>query len=99
MKVINFGSLNLDYVYQVKTLVQPGETISCDTMTRFPGGKGANQSVALARAGIPVWHAGMLGANDEWMRNLLAENGVDIRFVRLSETGRAACYHQVDARA
>ena len=99
MKVINFGSLNLDYVYQVKTLVQPGETISCDTMTRFPGGKGANQSVALARAGIPVWHAGMLGANDEWMRNLLAENGVDIRFVRLSETwpsGHAII--QVDAR-
>ncbi|HPY90641.1 MAG TPA: ribokinase [Lentisphaeria bacterium] len=99
MKVINFGSLNLDYVYQVKTLAQPGETVPCDAMTRFPGGKGANQSVALARAGIQVWHAGMLGAGDEWMRSLLQEASIDIRFVRLSETwpsGHAII--QVDAR-
>ncbi len=99
MKVINFGSLNLDYVYQVKTIAQPGETVPCDTMTRFPGGKGANQSVALARAGISVWHAGLLGADGEWMRRLLGDAGIDIRFVQISETwpsGHAII--QVDAR-
>ena len=99
MKVINFGSLNLDYVYQVKTIAQPGETVPCDTMTRFPGGKGANQSVALARAGIPVWHAGLLGADGEWMRRLLGEAGIDTRFVQISEVWQSGhAIIQVDAR-
>lgn len=51
MKALNFGSLNLDYVYEVDHFVQPGETLSALRQTVNPGGKGLNQSIALARAG------------------------------------------------
>ena len=61
MKILNVGSLNVDHVYSVPHIVRPGETIAGEGYRRFPGGKGANQSVALARAGAAVWHAGMVG--------------------------------------
>ena len=48
MKALNFGSLNLDYVYQVDHFVRPGETLDALHQTVNPGGKGLNQSVALA---------------------------------------------------
>ena len=51
MKVLNFGSLNLDYVYRVTHFVQPGETLSAVSQTVNPGGKGLNQSIAVTRAG------------------------------------------------
>lgn len=51
MKVLNIGSLNLDYVYQVEHFVQPGETLSAVSQQVNCGGKGLNQSVALAKAG------------------------------------------------
>lgn len=54
MKVLNYGSLNLDYVYQVEHFVQPGETLSAMSQRINPGGKGLNQSVALSRAGAEV---------------------------------------------
>ena len=54
MKVLNFGSLNLDYVYQVESILIPGETQASKSRQIFCGGKGLNQSIALAKAGIPV---------------------------------------------
>ena len=51
MAVINFGSINIDHVYQVDHFVQPGETISSNNYQVLLGGKGANQSIALAKAG------------------------------------------------
>lgn len=45
MKVLNIGSMNLDYVYRVDHIVQPGETISSQGMNIFLGGKGINQSI------------------------------------------------------
>ena len=51
MKIINFGSLNIDHVYQVEHFVQPGETITSMGYQMHSGGKGLNQSIALARAG------------------------------------------------
>ena len=51
MKVLNFGSLNIDYTYQVEHIVNPKETISSLGLEVFPGGKGLNQSIALAKAG------------------------------------------------
>lgn len=51
MKICNFGSLNLDRVYTVSHMAQPGETLASSTMEEFCGGKGLNQSLALARAG------------------------------------------------
>lgn len=78
MKVLNFGSLNLDYVYAVDHFVKPGETISSLSRAVKHGGKGLNQSVALARAGADVSHAGCVGKGGESLRDALAENGVDV---------------------
>ena len=82
MKVLNFGSLNLDYVYQVDHFVGPGETLSAGSRTVKPGGKGLNQSIALARAGVPVSHAGCIGTGGELLRGILRENGVDTELLR-----------------
>ena len=85
MKVLNFGSLNLDYVYDVEHFVQPGETL--DTLSRSVkcGGKGLNQSVALARAGAEVCHAGCIGEGGEPLKALLEKNGVDTLSLRKVE--------------
>ena len=77
MKVINFGSLNIDFVYHVHDFVRPGETISATSTAKFPGGKGLNQSVALARAGVKTLHAGMVGEDGKLLIVTLCVNGVD----------------------
>ena len=78
MRVLNFGSLNLDYVYAVDHFVQPGETISSLSRSESIGGKGLNQSIALARAGADVVHAGCIGTGGESLRDALQKNGVDV---------------------
>lgn len=82
MKILNFGSLNLDLVYQMPHFVRAGETLSSTGFHRGVGGKGLNQSVALARAGAEVYHAGLVGEDGAMLRDFLRENGVDVRFVR-----------------
>ena len=82
MRVLNFGSLNLDYVYQVEHFVQPGETLSAVSQTVNAGGKGLNQSIALAKAGAEVCHAGCIGTGGELLRSILDENGVDTKYLR-----------------
>ena len=76
MKILNFGSLNLDNVYQVPHFLQAGETMAALSEAVHPGGKGLNQSLALARAGADVYHAGVVGNGSELLTNLLKENGV-----------------------
>lgn len=82
MKVLNFGSLNLDYVYQVESILIPGETQASRDRQTFCGGKGLNQSIALAKAGIPVYHAGMIGDGGEMLLETCRENGVNTEFIR-----------------
>ncbi len=92
MKVINFGSINKDYVYQVDNFVRPGETKSSKSFTNFIGGKGNNQSVALARAGCEVIHAGLIGADGGRIVVKMQENGINtdlISFVEDEPTGHA----------
>ena len=87
MKILNFGSLNLDYVYRVPHFVRGGETLASRSMEVFPGGKGLNQSVAFSRAGAEVYHAGSVGCEGGMLLEVLREAGVDTRFVRtLSDT-------------
>jgi len=64
VKVLNFGSLNIDYVYNVDHFVRPGETLHSNSLEVFCGGKGLNQSVALSRAGADTYHAGSVGKVD-----------------------------------
>ena len=71
MKILNFGSLNIDKVYKVPHFVRPGETISSDSFTCFPGGKGLNQSIAIARAGGKVFHAGTIGRDGGFLKEIL----------------------------
>jgi len=73
--VYNFGSINIDYVYRVKRFVQPGETLASESLETVLGGKGANQSVALARAGAPVVHIGRVSQSDQWAIEAL-ENAI-----------------------
>ena len=82
MRVLNFGSLNLDYVYQVEHFVQPGETLSVVSQSVNAGGKGLNQSVALAKAGAEVCHAGCIGTGGDLLLDLLNENGVGTEYLR-----------------
>ena len=67
MKALNYGSLNIDFVYNVEHFVRSGETISSQNMAIFAGGKGLNQSVALAKSGIDTWHAGCIGEDGDYL--------------------------------
>ena len=64
MKILNFGSINKDFVYLVENFVQSGQTISSKKYEVFLGGKGLNQSVALAHSGANIYHAGCINKND-----------------------------------
>lgn len=81
MKALNFGSLNLDYVYQVSHFVQPGETLSALSQIVNPGGKGLNQSVALAKAGAETYHAGCIGQGGLTLYQTLQKNGVNTEYL------------------
>ena len=85
MRVLNFGSLNIDYVYNVDHIVKKGETISSDTLNVFCGGKGLNQSIALSKAGAEVYHAGVIGEDGAFLEEILRASGVHTRFVQKSE--------------
>ena len=53
MNILNFGSLNIDYVYRVDTFLEAGETKLSKDLNLFCGGKGLNQSIAMARQATP----------------------------------------------
>ncbi|MEL7211236.1 MAG: ribokinase [Pseudomonadota bacterium] len=81
MTIYNLGSINVDLVYQVPHLPQPGETLAADSVTEGLGGKGANMSVAAARAAARVCHIGAVGKDRTWPRDRLLEYGVDTRHI------------------
>lgn len=83
MRVLNFGSLNIDYVYSVEHIVREGETISSLELNTYGGGKGLNQSIALSRAGISVYHAGAIGEDGRFLLELLHDAGVNTKYVRI----------------
>lgn len=97
-KIINFGSLNIDHVYQVPHFVKPGETLSGTDYKCYCGGKGGNQSVALARAGLKVYHAGCIGGDGKMLRDNLAENGVHVDYIKTVEQTSGHAIIQVNAQ-
>ena len=86
MAVINFGSINVDHVYQVDHFVQPGETLASNNYTRLLGGKGANQSIALARAGSDVWHVGKINEEDAGFKQTMIRENINCKYVSCTET-------------
>ena len=95
MNVVNFGSLNLDHVYAVDHFCRAGETIHTAGYTQNAGGKGLNQSIAVARSGQALCHAGMLGAGGEPLAQLLEGCGVDLRYLGRPETPQGHAIIQV----
>ncbi|MBQ4086747.1 MAG: helix-turn-helix domain-containing protein [Clostridia bacterium] len=87
MKILNFGSCNIDYVYSMDHIVAVGETQMTYKMEIFPGGKGLNQSIAAARAGVETYHAGCVGADGGMLLDILKESGVNV-----------SCLQKVDAK-
>lgn len=81
MRILNFGSLNIDRVYQVEHFVRAGETILSGEYVSNIGGKGLNQSIALARAGAHVIHAGAIGPDGMDLKTALEADGVDTGYI------------------
>ncbi len=91
MDTLCFGSINIDHQYTIEHFVRPGETLACQNYQISAGGKGLNQSIALARAGAEVLHAGSISEQDGWLLDLLAEDTIDTRHIAScqSPTGHA----------
>ena len=96
MKIINYGSINLDHVYQVDHIVQPGETLLAADQNLFCGGKGLNQSIALAKAGAKIYHAGVVGEDGDILLDALRAARVDITHIRRAPGASAHTVIQVD---
>lgn len=97
MKILNFGSCNIDYVYSLDHIVKRGETQQSFALNIFPGGKGLNQSIALARAGAQVYHAGAVGEDGDMLLAVLKENGVNIEYLKTAECKTGHAIIQIDS--
>lgn len=96
MKILNYGSMNVDHVYEVDHIVRPGETLNALGRHDYPGGKGLNQSIAVARAGGDIYQIGVLGADGEVLERALKENRIHTDFVKHVPGGSAHTMLQVD---
>ena len=95
-RVLNIGSLNIDRTYTVEHFVQPKETIKALRYEEFCGGKGLNQSVALARAGAQVFHAGAVGADGDALVTILEESGADTTYLLHTSGASGHAVIQID---
>ncbi|KAF7968148.1 hypothetical protein HWV62_31720 [Athelia sp. TMB] len=76
---------------KLKDIVRPGETISSSHLSQRPGGKGANQAVAVAKAGGAVSLFGAIGEDEASVKDNIADFGVDVQGIEITQepTGRA----------
>ena len=98
MAIWNLGSINADMVYAVPRLPVAGETIAATGLARYLGGKGANMSVAAARAAAHVRHIGAVGSDGRWAVERLLEYGVDTRHIDTVDAPTGHAIVAVDAR-
>ncbi len=99
MKVLNIGSLNIDYVYDVDHILMPGETISSIGMDIFAGGKGLNQSVALAKAGVDVYHGGIIGEDGQIFLDVCEKYSISTDYIKQVKGKSGHTVIQVDKNA
>ena len=97
-KLVNVGSLCIDLVYPVPSIVKAGETLASGMRQVFPGGKGLNQSIAAARAGAEVKHFGAVGDDGDMLLEQLAQDGVDTVGVQRLPGPSGQAIIQVDAQ-
>ena len=100
MKVLCIGSMNLDFVYSVDHIVQPGETEASYSLDVFLGGKGMNQSVALAKAGADTYHAGLIGDDGKVFLDACKEHNVNGKHIKTIDvkTGNAIIQRDKNAQ-
>ena len=96
MRVLVYGSLNIDLVFTVDHIVRPGETIASSDLEKSAGGKGANQAAALAKAGIDTYMAGKIGADGRFLLELLESYGVNTERVALYPGASGQALIQLD---
>lgn len=96
MKILNFGSMNIDNVYTVNHMVTAGETLSATAKNVFCGGKGLNQSIAISKAGAHVYHAGIVGEDGAILVDALTRAGIDTSHVVHAEGSSGHTIIQVD---
>ncbi len=97
IRVLNFGSANIDYVYNVPHFLVGGETLASTDLNVFVGGKGLNQSVALSRANCTVYHAGAVGKDDgEMLTEFLKEAGVNCDYISEKDMRSGHTIIQID---
>lgn len=96
MRVLNIGSMNLDYVYHVDHILAPGETEAAHSRETFLGGKGMNQSCALAKAGAQVCHAGRIGADGQAFLTACREYGIDTTHIQTVDVPTGHTVIQID---
>ncbi|QAT50040.1 ribokinase [Caproiciproducens sp. NJN-50] len=98
MKILCFGSMNFDHIYNVSGFVSPGETCSALSVENHCGGKGFNQAVAVARAGRKVCLAGCIGTDGAEFLEKCAEIGVDSTYIRTLSVPTGSAVIQIDRR-
>jgi ribokinase len=95
-KIINYGSCCIDHVFQIPHFVRAGETLSSTGYAIFPGGKGLNQSIAIAEAGCAVTHVGAIGEDGRWLAELMTTRGVNITHLSVTNTPTGQAILQID---
>lgn len=97
MQIFNIGSLNIDYVYNVEHFVRPGETLSSEKRSVFPGGKGLNQSIALKKAGADVTHIGIVGNDGQFLLDTLQNADIDTSSIKRTDGASGHAIIQIDS--
>ncbi len=97
MKVLNIGSCNIDYIYDVDHMVLPGETQTVHNLAIVSGGKGLNQSIALAKAGVEVYHAGLIGKDGAVLKQTLETYGAKTDYLYEVDGPSGHAIIQIDA--
>ena len=93
----NLGSINADNFYRLPHLPGPGETIAATDFRQGLGGKGANMSVAAARAAARVMHIGALGRDGTWALERLLEYGVETAHITVVDAPTGHANINIDA--
>lgn len=97
MKILNFGSINIDHTYYLPHLVQPGETISSTNFDKNIGGKGLNQSISMAKAGLKVYHAGIISKTEkDFIFNEINKFDINTDFIKSIDGDNGHAIIQVD---
>lgn len=97
MKLLVFGSANVDHVYQMDRFVRAGETIASRHYQKNAGGKGLNQAITLAKAGQEVYFAGAIGRDGLFLKDMLEDAGVRTDYLRVLDAPTGHAVIQVDA--